>query len=136
MRGVELELHTLPEHLTWFPYIFTRISVVCVVHFVKIHVFTYLVPYCDVCCNFHVQTIFGSSLLPLIWNRIGGVMASVSSSSAVYRGFEFRSGQTKDYTIGMHAALRRKSKTWLALGIRIMFQSGATCLTVDCCFSE
>jgi hypothetical protein len=48
-------------------------------------------------------------------------MVSVSSSSAVYRGFEFRSGQSKDYTIGMccfsakHAALRRKSKTWLAL---------------------
>jgi hypothetical protein len=114
VRCVEPELHTLPEHLTWFPYIFTRISVVSVVHFVKIHVFTYLAPYCDVCCNFHVQTIFGSSVLPLILNRIGGVMVSVSSSSAVYRGFEFRSGQTKDYTIGMHAALRRKSKTWLA----------------------
>jgi hypothetical protein len=41
-------------------------------------------------------------------------MVSVPSSSAVYRGFEFRSGQTKDYKIGMHAALRRKSKTWLA----------------------
>jgi hypothetical protein len=111
---VEPELHTLPEHLTWLPYIFTRISVVCVVHFAKIHVFTYLAPYCDVRCNFHVQTIFGSSLLPLIMNRIGGVMVSVSSSSAVNRGFEFLSGQTKDYKIGMHAALRRKSRTWLA----------------------
>jgi hypothetical protein len=40
--------------------------------------------------------------------------------SAVYRGFEPRSGQTKDYKIGMccfstkNTALRRKSKDWLA----------------------
>jgi hypothetical protein len=53
-------------------------------------------------------------------NRIGGVMVSVFTSSAVDRGFEPRSGQTKDYTIGMcffstkHAALRRKGKDWLA----------------------
>ena len=117
---MELGLHTLPEHFTWCPYFFTRISVVCVVHFVKIHVFTYLVPYCDVCCNFRVQTIYCSSLLPFILTRIGGVMVSVPSSSAVYRGFESQSGQTKDYKIGMccfsakHAALRRKSKEWLA----------------------
>ena len=53
-------------------------------------------------------------------NRIGGVMVSVLASSAVDRGFEPRSGQTKDYKIGMycssakHAALRRKNKDWLA----------------------
>ena len=47
-------------------------------------------------------------------------MVSVLASSAVDRGFEFRSGQTKEYNIGMccfsakHAALRRKSKDWLA----------------------
>ena len=46
-------------------------------------------------------------------------MVSVLASSAVYRGFEPRSGQTKDYTIGIdcfsakHATLRRKSKNWL-----------------------
>jgi len=34
-------------------------------------------------------------------NRIGGVMVSVLASSAVYRGFELRSGQTKDYEIGI-----------------------------------
>jgi hypothetical protein len=40
--------------------------------------------------------------------------------SAVDRGFEPRSGQTKDYKIGIccfsakHAALRRKRKDWLA----------------------
>ena len=53
-------------------------------------------------------------------NRIGGVMVSVLASSVVERGFESRSGQTKDYKIGMccfsakHAALRRKSKDWSA----------------------
>ena len=53
-------------------------------------------------------------------NRIGGVMDSVLVSSVVDRGFEPRSGQTKDYAIGVccfsakHAPLRRKSKDWLA----------------------
>ena len=49
-------------------------------------------------------------------NRIGGVMVSLHASSATDREFELRSGQTKDYKIGIfcvsakHAALRRKSK--------------------------
>jgi hypothetical protein len=53
-------------------------------------------------------------------NRIGGVMVSVFSSSAVDRGFESRSGQAKDYKISIccfsakHTALRRKKKYWLA----------------------
>ena len=34
-------------------------------------------------------------------HRIGGVMVSVVASSAVDRGFEPRSGQTKDYKIGI-----------------------------------
>ena len=47
-------------------------------------------------------------------------MVNVFASSAVERGFEPRSGQTKDYEIGIccfsanNAALRRKSKDWLA----------------------
>ena len=47
-------------------------------------------------------------------------MVSVLASSAVDRGFEPRSGQTKDYKIDMcgfsakHATLRRKSKDWLS----------------------
>ena len=47
-------------------------------------------------------------------------MVSVLASSAVDRVFEHRSGQTKDYKIGIccfsakHATLRRKSKDWLA----------------------
>ena len=53
--------------------------------------------------------------------RIGGVIVSVLVSSAVDRGFEPRSDQTKDYTIGSccfsanHATLMRKCKDWLAL---------------------
>ena len=49
-----------------------------------------------------------------------GVMVSVIASNAVDRGFEARSGQTKDYRIGIgcfsvkHSALRRKSNDWLA----------------------
>jgi hypothetical protein len=47
-------------------------------------------------------------------------MVSVLASSVVDSGFEPWSGQTKDYKIGIHgfsakhAALRRKSKDWLA----------------------
>ena len=47
-------------------------------------------------------------------------MVSVLAPSAVDRGFEPRSGQTKDYKISIccfpakHAALRRKNKDWLA----------------------
>ena len=45
-------------------------------------------------------------------------MVSVLASGAVDRGIELRSGQTKDYEIGIclskHAALRRKIKEWLA----------------------
>ena len=47
-------------------------------------------------------------------------MVIVLASSAVDRGFEPRSGYTKDYEIGIcylsakHTALRRKSKDWLA----------------------
>jgi hypothetical protein len=47
-------------------------------------------------------------------------MVSILAWSVVDRGFEPRSGQIEDYNIGMccfsskHAALRRKSKDWLA----------------------
>ena len=53
-------------------------------------------------------------------------MVSVFVSSAVGRGFESRSGQTKDYKIGMccfsakHVALRRKGNDWLARNQNIM----------------
>ena len=51
---------------------------------------------------------------------IGGVTVSMLASSAVDRGFEPRLGRTKDNKIGIccfsakHAALRSKSKDWLA----------------------
>jgi hypothetical protein len=47
-------------------------------------------------------------------------MVSVLASSAVDRGYEPWSGQTRDFKIGIccfsakHAALRRKSKDWLS----------------------
>ena len=47
-------------------------------------------------------------------------MVSMFASSEVDRGFEPRSGQIKDYKIGMccfssgHTTLRSKSKDWLA----------------------
>ena len=81
-------------------------------------------------------TTFGNAIYILI-NRISGVMISVIPSSAINRGFEPRSGQTKDYTISIccffakHSALRRKSKYWLARN-----ENNVTCLSVDCCFGE
>ena len=59
-------------------------------------------------------------ILYSIINRIGGIMVSMLALSAVNCGFEPRSGQTKDYKIGIcffsakHAAFRRKSKDGLA----------------------
>jgi hypothetical protein len=53
-------------------------------------------------------------------NCISGIMVSVLVSSTVDRGFEPRSGQTKDYKNGIccfsakHSAIRRKNKDWLA----------------------
>jgi hypothetical protein len=61
-------------------------------------------------------------------NRIGGVMVSVLASSEEDRGFEPRSGQTKDYKTGIcsfsakHAALRRKSKDWSARNQNNVFE--------------
>ena len=68
---------------------------------------------------------------------------NVLASSAVDRGFELRSGQTK-MTIksvavvssAKHTALRRKNRDIGWLGIRIMCPSGATCLSAHCCFSQ
>ena len=55
--------------------------------------------------------------------------------------FEPRSGQIKDYEIGIccfsakYEALRRKSKDWLARN-QDNVSEWATCLFADCCFSE
>ena len=53
-------------------------------------------------------------------NRIGCAMVGVLAASLVNRRFDHRSGLTKDYEIAVccsltkHAALRNKSKDWLA----------------------
>jgi hypothetical protein len=72
-------------------------------------------------CVFFLSTHMIVLSFFFLWlKRIGDVMVSVLATSAVGRGFEFWSGQTKDYEIGMcyfsaeHAALRRMSKDWLA----------------------
>ena len=60
--------------------------------------------------------LIGQNLLKCI----DGVMVGMLNSSVIDRGFESRSGQTKDYKIGIccfsakHAALRRRSEDWLA----------------------
>ena len=57
-------------------------------------------------------------------------MVSMLASSAVDRGFEPQSGQTIDYKIDIccffakHAALRRKSKGWLAQNQDIVSEWG------------
>ena len=73
--------------------------------------------------------------MPFYHNRINSVMVSRLASSAVYRGIEPRSGQTKYYAIGIccfiskHAALRRKNREC------VMCPSGTKSIFADCCFS-
>ena len=65
-------------------------------------------------------------------SRISGVIVSVLASSAVDRGFESRSGQIKDYKIGIccfstkTAILSNRSKD--CLRISIMCPDGVNCL--------
>ena len=68
------------------------------------------------------EVIIKDGLIKNYINRIDGVMVSVLDSCAVDHGFEPRSGQTKDYEIGIccfsvrYAALRRKRQTgWLGI---------------------
>ena len=75
-------------------------------------------------CNLHLVV-----LLLYFKTRIGGVMSNVLALSAVDRGFEPRSDLTKDYTIGIYCFSAK-------LGIRIMCQSGAIYLSMDCCLSK
>ena len=71
-------------------------------------------------CNFVLHLYCMVSSKWHFTNRICGVMVSVLASRAVDRGLESRSGQTKDYEIGIcwfsakRTELRRKSKDWLA----------------------
>ena len=73
--------------------------------------------------------------------HIGGEMVSVFASSAVDRGFESRSGHTKDYEIGIHCfsanhtASMRKRKCWLAR-YQYNVSEWDDIFTCECCFSE
>jgi hypothetical protein len=58
-------------------------------------------------------------------------MVSVLASCAVDRGFKPQSGICCFYS--QHSGVRAKTG---GLGIRIMCPSGATCLPVDCWFSD
>jgi len=66
----------------------------------------------------------------IIWTASVVIMVSVLASIAVDHRFEPQSGQTKDYKIGIccfsakHAALRRKSKDWLARNQDNVFEWG------------
>ena len=68
-------------------------------------------------------------------------MVGVLASSAIDCGFESRSGQTKDYKIGVccfsakHAALRSRSKYWLARNQNNVSEWGNMSIR-GLCFSE
>ena len=61
-----------------------------------------------------------SEILQIKFDRISGVLVGVVTSSAGDRGFEPQSDQSTEYKIGVccfslkHAALKSKSKDWLA----------------------
>ena len=67
----------------------------------------------------HFVFLFFISQSTRYFDHIGGVMFGVLASSAIDGGFKPRSGQTKDYEIGIccfsakYAALRRRSKDCL-----------------------
>jgi hypothetical protein len=99
--------------------------------------------FCIVFCQF-VLFIFFIALSVLFFylrNRIDGVIVIVLASSMVDRGFESRAGQSKDYKIGSccfsakHAALRRKSKDWLARTQDNVSEWGDM-FYADCCFDR
>jgi hypothetical protein len=84
----------------------------------------------------HIYLIndFCCEITCLKWpNHICCVMFSMLASSAVDCGFESRSGQTKDYKIGIcclstkRAALRSKSKNWLAQNQDYVWNDMAIC---------
>jgi hypothetical protein len=69
-------------------------------------------------------------------------MVSVLASSAVDRGFEPRSGQTKDYKIDIccfstkQAVLRSKIKDWLAQNRNNVSEWSDMSIHGHCCLSE
>jgi hypothetical protein len=65
------------------------------------------------------------SIIPIVQyyiNRIGDVMINVLASNIVYRGFEHRSGQTKEYKNGIccfptKQVVSRTITGWLGIGL-------------------
>ena len=98
---------------------------------------------CDfpILLDFLCRVEYFNNLINSCFMRLGNHISNMLASSAVGRGFESRSAQTKYYKIGIcyfsakQTALRRKSKDWFARNLD-MRASGATCLSADCCFSE
>ena len=64
----------------------------------------------------YVMTFAQMNIVCYMMNHIDGVMVGVFTVSVIDCGYEPRSGQTKDYEIGIccffakHAALRRKQR--------------------------
>jgi hypothetical protein len=75
----------------------------------------------------------------LIWDHIGGIIDSMLTSGAVYRGFEPRSVKPKIINL-IFAATPLSMQHWGIrgntswLGINIMCQRGASNVPLDCCF--
>ena len=103
-----------------------------------LHYITHIDTYID---NLNLLWSICETSVQILMNRICGVMVSMLPSSAGDRGFESRSGETKDYTIGIccfpakHAVLRRKGKDWLARN-QDNVSEWATCLLADCRLSK
>ena len=66
------------------------------------------------------MTTVPNNVLHYQLNRIGNVVVNMITSSTVYHRIDPRSGQSKDYDIGIccnsvkHTALRSKIKDWWA----------------------
>ena len=63
----EIKLYTVPEHLRTIQ----DFSGIHVVRFVKLHAFTFLVPYYDVHYDFCEGTMLNSSLCPFYYYKMG-----------------------------------------------------------------
>ena len=104
----------------------------------SLHYITHIDTYID---NLNLLWSICETSVQILMNRICGVMVSVFASSAGDCGFESRSGETKDYEIGMccfhakHAVLGRKNKDWLTRNQHNVSE-WATCLLADCCLSK
>ena len=74
--------------------------------------------------------------MKFIPEKIGGVMVSMLASTGIDRGSKPRSGQPKDYIIGIfyfstkHTTLRRKSKDWMAWN-QDNVSCGVQCLSTE-----